>query len=216
MTTPLEAPAETSRGPMPDTMAIAPWPDPVIDRLGHDPRSHYVEYYWLGVVGPSTVWFLRRLADRLDAEPDGFDLHLSDTAAALGLGMKGGRHGPFARAINRACQFGLARRHGDISLEVRRRLPPVTQGQLARLPEHIRRAHDAWQRRQLRQADADAQGRARQLALTLLQLGEDIDATERQLATWRVDDTVASEAVRWAHDRHAAALAASISGPEAA
>lgn len=32
---------------------VVAWVDPVIDELGHDPRSHYVEHYWLGVLGPS-------------------------------------------------------------------------------------------------------------------------------------------------------------------
>ena len=38
------------------TLAIRPWPDPVIDAVGHDPRSSYVEHFWLGVLGPSTTW----------------------------------------------------------------------------------------------------------------------------------------------------------------
>ncbi|HSH60272.1 MAG TPA: hypothetical protein VK988_11660 [Acidimicrobiales bacterium] len=38
-----------------DALTIRPWPDPVIDALGHDPRSHYVENYWLGILGPPTT-----------------------------------------------------------------------------------------------------------------------------------------------------------------
>ena len=37
------------------TLAVRPWPDPVIDALGHDPRSAYVEQYWLGILGPPTT-----------------------------------------------------------------------------------------------------------------------------------------------------------------
>lgn len=44
-------PAGTSAGPL----TIRPWPDDVIDSLGHDPRSHYVETYWLGILGPPTM-----------------------------------------------------------------------------------------------------------------------------------------------------------------
>ena len=36
-----------------DRLHIRPWTDPVIDRLGHAPRSAYVETYWLGILGPS-------------------------------------------------------------------------------------------------------------------------------------------------------------------
>jgi hypothetical protein len=197
-------------------MRVTAWHDPVIDKLGHDPRSRYVERYWLGVVGPSTTWLLRRLADELDLLPDGFDLHLVNTAAALGLGMKNGRHSPFMRAMDRACQFGLARRHGDTDLAVRRAIPPVTQGQLKRLPESVQVSHAEWHAHQLTSAADDADRRARRLALTLLELGEGTDAAGRQLRTWRVDDRTAERAVQWAHRRHCEARSAVTGDPEAA
>lgn len=209
-------PEPPPRRPLPDTVRVEAWVDPVIDRLGHDPRSHYVEHYWLGVIGPSTTWLLRRVAERLDHEPTGFDLHLRDTAGALGLGMKNGRHSPFMRAIDRACQFGLARRHGDEGLQVRRRLPPVTQGQLKRLPDPLQEAHAAWQRAELDRSSEQAERKARRLALTLLELGEDLDAAHRQLATWRVDDSTAQAALAWAHTRHLEAAQAAHPDPEAA
>ena len=31
-------------------LRVEPWPDPVIDELGHDPRSAYVETFWLPVL----------------------------------------------------------------------------------------------------------------------------------------------------------------------
>ena len=34
------------------SLFVAPWPDPVIDQVGHDPRSVYVERFWLGILGP--------------------------------------------------------------------------------------------------------------------------------------------------------------------
>ena len=36
-------------------LTVRPWPDSVIDQVGHDPRSSYVERFWLGVLGPSTL-----------------------------------------------------------------------------------------------------------------------------------------------------------------
>jgi hypothetical protein len=201
---------------LPTSLKVEAWADPVIDKLGHDPRSRYVELYWLGVLGPSTTWLLRRLADRLDAEPDGFDLDLQATATGLGLGMKNGRHSPFMRAIDRACQFGLARKSGH-ALGVRRVMPPVTQGQLKRLPPHLQSAHSDWQAAQLIDAGREAERKARRLALTLLELGEDIDSAERQLCSWRVEGPTAHRALLWAHNRHLEALAASKgSGPDAA
>src|SRR5438270_6260756 len=90
-----------------DTLHIRPWPDAVIDTLGHDPRSAYVERFWLGVLGPSSVVFLRRLASALESSPSGFTLPLEETARTLGLGMRGGRNSPFLRAITRCAQLHL-------------------------------------------------------------------------------------------------------------
>lgn len=125
-------------------LRVAPWPDPVIDRLGIDPRSDYVEQYWLGIVGPASVLFVRHLAARFDAEPDGFELDLAHTARLLGLGTALGRWGPVQRTIHRCISFGFARRWGDDQLLARRRLPPATRQQLARLPEDRQADHERW------------------------------------------------------------------------
>src|SRR5215831_455490 len=60
-----------------DSLTIKPWPDAVIDTVGLDPRSAYVETFWLGVLGPSTTWLLRRLVNGLEASPSGYDLDLT-------------------------------------------------------------------------------------------------------------------------------------------
>ena len=186
-----------------DTLTILPWPDPVIDRLGHDPRSWYVETYWLGILGPSTTWLLRRVAAGFDARPDGFDLPLADTARCLGLGDKGGRHSPFSRALTRCVQFDLAQPQGDGVLGVRRMLPPLNRRQALRLPESLRAAHESWQEAQLRTPPVEEmRRRAGRLALSLLELGEDTEAAERQLMRWRFHPSLATEAVAWARERH--------------
>ena len=74
----------------PQTLTVRPWPDSVLDQVGHDPRSSYVEQFWLGVLGPSSVVFLRKLAAELEAHPSGFERSLAETAKTLGLGMRGG------------------------------------------------------------------------------------------------------------------------------
>ena len=57
-------------------LAITALVDPLVERYGFDARSPYAETYWLGVVGPSAMWALRRLTAWLAAEPDGFELPL--------------------------------------------------------------------------------------------------------------------------------------------
>lgn len=191
-----------------DELHVTAWSDPVIDALGLDPRSPYVEQFWLGILGPSTTWLLRRLAAGLDAAPDGYDLPLTDTARALGLGASGGKHSPFMRSLARSCQFGLAQFCGSGGLAVRRRLPPLNRHQVARLPAPLQDAHRAWQEAALRTPDTEHRiRRARRLALSLLELGEDGEAAERQLHRWKFHPALAHDAVRWAVDRHRRALA---------
>ena len=183
----------------PEVLRVRPWPDEVLDHLGFDPRSAYVEDYWLGILGPSTVWLLRRLAAGFDYSPEGFGLDLAETARSLGLGDRSGRHSPFVRSINRTIQFGLSQLSGSDELSVRRRLPPLNRQQLSRLSPALRARHGAWQEEQLHLPAGEQQlRRARQLALSMLELGEDYGAAERQLLRWRYPDQVAREAVGWA------------------
>src|SRR5436305_11860335 len=111
---------------MPDTLIIRPWPDPLIDTLGHDPRSRYVETFWLPTLGPTALLLLRHLADRFDRNPSGIELALADTSSALGLGAREGASSPIVRTLRRLEQFDLACAdpHSD-TVAVRRTIPPV-------------------------------------------------------------------------------------------
>jgi len=81
--------------PLPRTVRVAPWHDPVVDRRGHDPRSAYVEQFWLGVLGPTATWLLRRLVAGFDHQPDGYELDVAASARSLGLSVaKGTVHKP--------------------------------------------------------------------------------------------------------------------------
>lgn len=94
------------------SVRITAWEDPVVDLLGHDPRSPYVERFWLAVLGPSTTFLLRHLAARLDESSEGFELSIDDTARALGLGVRSGLGSPFVRALARTGQFRLSQACG--------------------------------------------------------------------------------------------------------
>lgn len=198
------------------TLPVRPWPDGVIDALGHDPRSAYVERFWLGILGPSTTWLVRFLSNRLDASPEGFDLDLASTAQALGLGSRGGRHSPFMRALSRCCQFDVAEARADGVLAVRRKLPPLNRRQILRLPPELAAAHQAWQESQLQTpAHEQQRRRSRRLALSLLELGEDVEATEQQLARWKFHPALCREAAAWAAERHQPALQSTGEDPAA-
>lgn len=200
--------------PATDSLVIRPWPDPVIDTLGHDPRSCYVETYWLGILGPSTTWLLRHLVAGLERSAAGFDLPLTDTARSLGLGDGRSRHSPFVRALARLVQFDLSQPQGDTVLAVRRKVPPLTRRQVQRLPESLQASHQALQEADLRLPAFEHQRRrGRQLALSLLELGEDLEAAERQLLRWRYHPALARESATWAWDRHRRAIDATSAVP---
>ena len=147
----LSHPSQMPPADGPVRLTVRPWWDPHLAENGHPARSDYAERYWLGVVGPSTLLLLRRFARGFDEFPGGFHVDLAETARALGLGRGTGRNAPLQRSIDRACTFGLARRvapapaSGSLPVvEVRLHLPHLAPHQLARLPESVRRSHDAW------------------------------------------------------------------------
>jgi hypothetical protein len=182
-----------------ELFVVLPWRDPLVDAIGHDPRSPYVEQFWLGVLGPSTTFLMRRIATGFDAYPDGFELDLAGTAGALGLTILGPQ-GPFARAMNRLVQFGLAQPHSH-GLLVRRRVPPLSARQLGKLPPDLQSAHKAWEDVE---SDDGALSRARELARSLLAVGDRPEGIERDLQLVGVPPRAAGEAVVWALGRAAA------------
>lgn len=187
-------------------LAVRPWPDPVIDAAGYDPRSTYVETFWAGVLGPSTLLLLRRLAARLEEAPEGFGLDPAVWAAELGLRFPG-KGSPFARAVGRLCHFGLAAAVDPATLLVRRHVPPLAHRYLRRLPTSLQEAHADWMARERAEApQADLRRRARQLALSLVELGEDAEAIERHLYRWRFHPALCREAAVWAWATHHARL----------
>lgn len=194
-----------------ESLTVRPWPDDVIDAVGHHPCSVYVETFWTGVLGPSSTLLLRHLSSTLDAFPEGFELPLGDTARRLGLGDKGGRHSVFVRSVGRLVQFEMAEMSDARTLAVRRRIPPLSRRHLARLPELLQVAHQRWQEGELRTPPLERmRRRSRQLALSYLEAGLDLAETERELMRLGFHPSVCYESARWAIDRHESAVAASI------
>lgn len=160
------------------TIVVVPWYDDVVDPIGYDPRSFYVETFWLNVLGPTATWLLRRMVTGLDEYPGGYELDLEQTASALGLTFTLGTSNPFARSLNRCVLFGAAQPIAG-GLAVRRRLPPVANRHLQRMPPYLQTAHEAWSGRS--KSSADEVSRARALARAMVQVGDPMDSIERQL-----------------------------------
>jgi hypothetical protein len=173
---------------------IVPWHDSVADAHGVHPCSRYVEVYWLGTIGPSATWLLRRLTYGLEARPDGFDLDLGETARALGLGDRMGKNSPFRRAIQRLCTFELARSHGPDGLAVRVRVPPLPLRHVSRLPASLQQGHRRWLEEQRLTEPEQMRRRAHRLATGLASAGRSRAEIEQQLGIWQFHPAVAFRA----------------------
>ncbi len=176
------------------TLRVVRWLDPIADPHGVHPCSRYVELYWLGIIGPSTTWLLRRLSYGLEVHADGFDLDLAETARALGLGERLGRNSPFRRAIRRLCTFELARPHGREGLAVRVHVPPLPLRHLGRLPDALQQSHRRWQVEQRLPEVEQTRRRAQRLAIDLAAAGRDRAEIEAQLGAWHFHPAVAFQA----------------------
>ncbi len=187
----------------PTTIVLSRWIDPLLDKLGHDPRSRYVERFWLPVLGPSTVVFLRYCADQLDdaGTTAAVEIELEAVARHLGLGHKGGRNSALTRTILRSCRFGAARAGRGNNLELRRGIPPLNRTQVNHLPKSLQTEHRFFVENHPRHDEAVV-NRVRRLALGLVECGDTITVAEGQLASWKVPPSVAAEAVRWAWSHH--------------
>ena len=185
---------------MPVALRVTPWPDPVLDVLGHDPRSWYAETFWLPTLGPTALLLMRHLADRFERTPDGVDLPVADTAAALGLGNRDGNSSPLIRSLARLRQFELAQTENDTTISVRRSLPPVHRRHVRRLPSALQTQHEEWMVGQRAAPLELARRRAQRIAIMLLAQGETMDTVERALHTAGFHPALAHQAVRWAHD----------------
>jgi hypothetical protein len=175
--------------PLPAKVRVTPWVDPVVDRRGHDPRSGYVELFWLSVLGPTATWLLRRLVAGFDRQPDGYELDVPATARALGLSVSKGLASPFAKAVKRCVMFGVAHDTSD-GWAVRRRLPAISQRHLVRLPDELQAAHARWTRATI---DLDTLERGRALAMAMIESGDDRGMLEPQLTAVGVPAPAAAE-----------------------
>ena len=161
---------------LPQHLMIVPWDDPLVDAHGFDMHSEYVDLFWLSTLGPSATWLMRHLHRGLARYPHGFEQDLDELAATLGLGKSMLASGPFARAFSRCVMFGLARPIAG-ALAVRRKVPPLSARQLARLPDALVVAHHSWRQR----VTPDERQRADTVAAALAEVGQDPEQIERSL-----------------------------------
>lgn len=166
---------------------IVAWEDPIVDRIGFDVHSGYVERFWLGVLGPTSTWLLRRLAFGLEQYPGGYEVDLCELGASVGVAWASGHAGPLNRSLQRCVMFGVCTRV-DGGLAVRRRVPPLSMRQIARLSPTQRAEHESWQR-----ADDTDEHRAQVLAMAMVRVGDPPERVERQLLALGIRPSTAIE-----------------------
>lgn len=160
------------------------------DEPSFDPRSAYVERYWLGILGPATTLLLRYLAEGLDRNPDGFTIEASEVAGSMGL--KGADHrSSFQRSLTRACLFGLAQSPSPELLLVRRTFPALSTRHLERLPQSLQESHSEITSTPNRLIGEDLGN----LAELLIKMGRDFTEVDSDLARWGVSVQDRSEAM---------------------
>jgi hypothetical protein len=176
--------------PSESTLMVVPWHDPVVDHVGFDVRSAYVETFWLNILGPTASWTLRRLVNGLDRYPLGYELELEETASELGLSYSAATSNTFVRALQRCVLFGAAQPITD-ALAVRRRLPPVAARHLSRMPAGLQRQHAHWQVRDTNFSELE---RGLALAAAMMAAGDEPALVERQLLAIGVSPAAAQQA----------------------
>jgi hypothetical protein len=180
----------TDFAPTEPTLMVVPWHDPVVDSVGYEVRSPYVELFWLNILGPSAMWALRRLVGGLDRFPLGYEVDLGETANELGLSYSTATSNTFVKALQRCVLFGVCQPISD-GLAVRRRLPPVAARHLARMPSGLQQEHRHWTVRTTTIAELE---RGVTLAQAMIEAGDDPDLVERQLLAIGVPPSAAAEA----------------------
>lgn len=123
-----------------DPLRVIRLADPLVDELGHDVRSSYVETYWLPILGPSALWATRRLADWLDVSPDGIEVSLAELGPSIGVGGNVSRNTPVVRTMVRLVDFGIASIGGS-TYGIRTTFAPLPLRLMRRLPVGLLERH---------------------------------------------------------------------------
>ena len=118
-------------------------PNPKVRPVGFELTDPYVEQCWAAVVGPSATLLLRRMpvlwAERVPTE-----IPTTELSRSIGLGSGTGHSSRLTGILRRLEQFRLVRPAGATPdhFEVFVEVPPLTGGQLARVPEWTRATHE--------------------------------------------------------------------------
>jgi hypothetical protein len=183
------------------SVRVYPWEPSGEAEIGHDLWSRYFEIFWLAVMGPLAGHLYRKMASGLKANPEGFVMD----ASLLGDLPRGQDTDPtrlvakLDNAIGLCTSLGLVRQTAHREVRVRCLVPTLPEEHLARLPRPLRMEHRRLEAGELNPNGLEAmRTRARRLAATLLDLGEDPSSITEHLAGWHFHPALIWETQRWA------------------
>lgn len=133
---------------LPDRVTVVGRPVEDADATPFETVGRYSETFWLPVLGPTAMWFLRAAHRYTHGGATAWDVDADHLAGLLGVDR-----GQANRTVNRLAAFHLAAWPGDsLLLVVATRLPWLQPGRVRRLPDGLRYLHDAYQHAHLRVA----------------------------------------------------------------
>ncbi len=187
-----------------ETISICAWIDLLVDSMGFDPRSSYVEHFWLPILGPSSIFLLRRLAYLFDVNSGTQEVSLKDISFEIGLGSPKGFGNSITKTLNRLIQFDMAKLLPSGTLSIRRSIPPLNVRQLARIPLALQDLHHALINGTPQDDSDPTRARSLRLAVSLLDSTGTTQNALESLLRWRIDPEVAAEALDITFPKHSA------------
>ena len=128
---------------LPNLLTFEPWTDPHIDQHAQPPDGTYSRLAWLPTIGPSSWLIWTTIATQLQRERS-VTWQSATLAGAHGLGSGTGRTSALARTLDRLTRFHLLV-PGERTWLLRVSAPPVSAGNLRRLPAFVHAVHiDTW------------------------------------------------------------------------
>lgn len=112
---------------------------PTDDTGGVDPRSRYVDHYWMPILGPAAICLARTLMRMISRRAGEVRVELDHLRSVLGLG--GDPAGQLGDALDALAVRGIVILGDEDQLFVRADFPRLSDTQAAELPEALAAAH---------------------------------------------------------------------------
>ncbi len=124
-------------------LELRTWTDPPGGGIGVDPRSPYVDHFWVPAIGPVAVCMAQLLIRTVNRESAGLVVALTDLATRLGVGVGETGLAALGEALHALEAAAVVQLAEDGSVLVRSELPYLGPTELAHLPQTLRATHQA-------------------------------------------------------------------------